>query len=184
MVEQRRQKQDETDALLAEIEGVLDHAQVGIALTRDGRFETVSRAFCDLFGFKREDIVGQRTSAIHRERLRRTLRACPPGIHARRCVQRRGRTHPHGVPWTRVKPPCERRLQRCVGFCVTHCCHPTPIEPCTGLGVSRLDRLEVTTNAALGTLALAQFTVGMRLKLASAPTRNQAVGGAASASTS
>lgn len=34
-------------------------------LTRDGRFEMVSRAFCELFGFKREDIVGQRTFAIH-----------------------------------------------------------------------------------------------------------------------
>jgi diguanylate cyclase (GGDEF)-like protein/PAS domain S-box-containing protein len=65
VVEQRRQKQDETDALLAKIEAVLDHAQVGIALTRDGRFEMVSRAFSDLFGFKREDIVGQRTSVIH-----------------------------------------------------------------------------------------------------------------------
>lgn len=65
VVEQRRQKQDETDALLSKIQAVLDHAEIGIALTRDGRFEMVSRTFCDLFGFKREDIVGQRTSAIH-----------------------------------------------------------------------------------------------------------------------
>lgn len=65
VVEQRRQKQDETDALLYKIQAVLDHAEIGIALTRDGRFEMVSRAFCELFGFKREDIVGQRTFAIH-----------------------------------------------------------------------------------------------------------------------
>lgn len=65
VVEQRRQKQSETDSLLAKIEVVLEHAEVGIALTRDGRFEMVSRAFCELFGFAQGYIVGQRTSVIH-----------------------------------------------------------------------------------------------------------------------
>lgn len=65
VVEQRRQKQGETDALLAKIEAVLDYAEIGIALTREGRFEMVSRSFCELFGFTKGDIVGRPTSAIH-----------------------------------------------------------------------------------------------------------------------
>ncbi|MGJ7487720.1 diguanylate cyclase [Variovorax sp. LT2P21] len=65
VVEQRHQKQAETDALLAQIEAVLDHADIGIALTRDGRYEMVSREFCEVFGFKKGDLVGQPASIIY-----------------------------------------------------------------------------------------------------------------------
>ncbi|MDB5851787.1 MAG: diguanylate cyclase [Rhodoferax sp.] len=65
VVDQRRQKQGETDALLSQIEAVLDHADIGIALTREGRFEMVSRQFCEVFGLERADIVGKPTAIIH-----------------------------------------------------------------------------------------------------------------------
>ncbi|PIF25429.1 PAS domain S-box-containing protein/diguanylate cyclase (GGDEF)-like protein [Acidovorax sp. 56] len=65
VMELRRQKQGETDALLSKIEAVLDHADIGIALTRDGRFEMVSREFCNVLGFQRTDILGQLASIIY-----------------------------------------------------------------------------------------------------------------------
>lgn len=65
VVEQRRQKQGETDALLAQLEAVLDHADIGIALTQEGRYEMVSRQFCEVFGFKKGDLVGQPASIIY-----------------------------------------------------------------------------------------------------------------------
>ncbi|MFM9928291.1 diguanylate cyclase [Variovorax sp. H27-G14] len=65
VVEQRHQKQEETDALLSQIEAVLDHADIGIALTREGRFEMVSREFCEVFGLKRGDLVGRPASTIY-----------------------------------------------------------------------------------------------------------------------
>jgi diguanylate cyclase len=65
VVGQRRQKQEQTDALLAQIEAVLNHADIGIALTRDGRFDLVSRQFCDVFGFERGALVGQPASTIY-----------------------------------------------------------------------------------------------------------------------
>jgi diguanylate cyclase (GGDEF)-like protein/PAS domain S-box-containing protein len=65
VVEQRRQKQGETDALLAKIEAVLEHAEIGIALTREGRFEMVSRAFCEVLDVAKSDLVGRPTSMIH-----------------------------------------------------------------------------------------------------------------------
>ena len=65
VVEQRRQKQGETAALLSQLEAVLDHADIGIALARDGRFELVSRQYCEVFGFRAADLVGQPTSIIH-----------------------------------------------------------------------------------------------------------------------
>ncbi|WP_307692225.1 sensor domain-containing diguanylate cyclase [Variovorax ginsengisoli] len=65
VVEQRRQKQDETEALLAQLEAVLDQADIGIALTREGRYEMVSRQFCEIFGFAKADLVGQPASIIY-----------------------------------------------------------------------------------------------------------------------
>ena len=49
----------------AELQAVLDNADVGLALTRDGRFEMVSRQFCRIFGFTPEQVVGQATRMIH-----------------------------------------------------------------------------------------------------------------------
>ncbi len=49
----------------AELHAVLDNADVGLALTRDGRFEMVSRQFCRIFGFAPDQVVGQSTRIIH-----------------------------------------------------------------------------------------------------------------------
>jgi diguanylate cyclase len=64
-VHQREQRQTEVQALLAQLEAVLDHAEVGIALTRDGRFELVSRHFCHVFRCEKHDAVGQTTRMIY-----------------------------------------------------------------------------------------------------------------------
>jgi diguanylate cyclase (GGDEF)-like protein/PAS domain S-box-containing protein len=44
---------------------VLDHAEVGIALTRNGRFELVSRQFCQIFRCDKTDVIGQATRTIY-----------------------------------------------------------------------------------------------------------------------
>ncbi|MEO6294101.1 MAG: diguanylate cyclase, partial [Burkholderiaceae bacterium] len=65
VVEQRHQKQGETQALLLQLEAVLDHAEVGIALTRNGHFELVSRHFCHIFRCEKQYVLGQPTRMIH-----------------------------------------------------------------------------------------------------------------------
>ena len=49
----------------SELQAVLDNADVGLALSRDGRFEMVSRHFCTIFGYPPADLVGQPTRRIH-----------------------------------------------------------------------------------------------------------------------
>ncbi len=65
VVTQRHERQRETEALLVQLEAVLDHAEVGIALTRDGRFDLVSRQFCRIFRSERAELVGQPTRLIY-----------------------------------------------------------------------------------------------------------------------
>jgi len=65
VVEQRERRQTEVQALLQQIEEVLDHAEVGIALTRNGRFELVSRQFCQIFRCHKADAIGQATRMIY-----------------------------------------------------------------------------------------------------------------------
>lgn len=65
VVEQRERRQTEVQALLQQIEAVLDHAEVGIALTRNGRFELVSRQFCQIFRCDKADALGQTTRMIY-----------------------------------------------------------------------------------------------------------------------
>jgi diguanylate cyclase (GGDEF)-like protein/PAS domain S-box-containing protein len=65
VVEQGKQRQAEVQALLQQIEAVLDHAEVGIALTRNGRFELVSRQFCQIFRCDKADAHGQATRMIY-----------------------------------------------------------------------------------------------------------------------
>lgn len=65
VVEQRQQRQSETQALLVQLEAVLDHAGVGIALTRNGHFELVGRQFCEIFRFTKQQVIGQPTRLIH-----------------------------------------------------------------------------------------------------------------------
>ena len=65
VVDQRQQRQSETQAMLHQLEAVLDHAEVGIALTRNGQFELVSRQFCRTFRCEKQHLVGQATRMIH-----------------------------------------------------------------------------------------------------------------------
>ena len=65
VVEQRQRRQGETHALLQQLQAVLDHAEVGITLTRNGHFELVSRHFCRIFRCDKHDMVGQSTRMIH-----------------------------------------------------------------------------------------------------------------------
>ena len=65
VVEQRQRRQGETQALLQQLEAVLDHAEVGIALTRNGQFELVSRHFCHIFRCDKHSALGQATRMIH-----------------------------------------------------------------------------------------------------------------------
>ncbi len=65
VVEQRRSRQQETQTLLQQLHAVLDHAEVGIALSRDGRFEMVSGQFCRIFRCERTELIGQSTRSIH-----------------------------------------------------------------------------------------------------------------------
>ena len=63
--DERERRQSETRALLLQLEAVLNHAEVGIALTRDGNFELVSRHFCATFGMEKEDMEGKPTRIIY-----------------------------------------------------------------------------------------------------------------------
>ena len=65
VVEQRQLRQRETQALLQQLRAVLDHAEVGIALTREGRFELVSRQFARIFRCDAPQLVGQSTRLIY-----------------------------------------------------------------------------------------------------------------------
>jgi diguanylate cyclase len=51
--------------MLHQLEAVLDHAEVGIALTRNGHFELVSRQFCRIFRSEKQHLIGQATRLIH-----------------------------------------------------------------------------------------------------------------------
>lgn len=65
VVEQRQRRQDEIQALVHQLEAVFDHAQVGITLTRNGRFELVSKQFCHIFRLDKQHAVGQPTRMIY-----------------------------------------------------------------------------------------------------------------------
>ncbi len=52
-------------ALMLQLQAVLDNAEVGLALSRDGRFEMVSRQFCTTLGYEGEQLVGQPTRIVH-----------------------------------------------------------------------------------------------------------------------
>ncbi len=63
--ELRRRRHDETHALLQQLEAVMDHAQIGIALTRNGQFELVSQHLCHVLGIEKRAIQGQSTRMIY-----------------------------------------------------------------------------------------------------------------------
>ena len=65
VVDQRQLRQAETEVLLQRLEAVMDHADIGLALTREGRFELVSRHFCEIFRCEKPAALGQPTRLIY-----------------------------------------------------------------------------------------------------------------------
>ena len=65
VVHERHLKQQETQALVQQLQAVLDNAEVGIGFTRDGRFELVSEHFCRIFGWQKSMTQGQHTRMIY-----------------------------------------------------------------------------------------------------------------------
>ena len=63
--EERERRQSETRALLLQLEAVLNHAEVGIALSRASKFELVSRRLCETFGLDKSDMEGKPTRIIY-----------------------------------------------------------------------------------------------------------------------
>ncbi len=55
----------ELKALLVQVESVLDHADVGIALSINSHFVQVSRRLCHIMRCERADLLGQPTRSIH-----------------------------------------------------------------------------------------------------------------------
>ena len=65
LLAERRRQQAHAQTLLLQVESVLDHANVGIALTVNGHFARTSRQFCELFACQRADLLGQPSNVIH-----------------------------------------------------------------------------------------------------------------------
>lgn len=63
--DERERRQAETNALLQQLEAVLKHAEIGIALTRSGKFELVSQHLCKTLGMHSADMQGQSTRIIY-----------------------------------------------------------------------------------------------------------------------
>ena len=65
VVAQREQGQANAQALLVQLQAVLDHAVVGIALTRNGQFALVSHQFCQVFHCSKAELLGRPTRQIY-----------------------------------------------------------------------------------------------------------------------
>jgi diguanylate cyclase len=65
VIAQGQERARETRAVLGQLQAVLDHAEVGIALTRNGRFELVSARFCTVFGSAPKQFLGLSTRTIY-----------------------------------------------------------------------------------------------------------------------
>ncbi len=65
LLQTRDRQGADMQALMLQLQAVLDNAEVGLVLTRKGRFEMVSRQFCLTFGHEREQLIGQPTRIIH-----------------------------------------------------------------------------------------------------------------------
>lgn len=63
--ERRALRQGEVQALLRQLEAVLDHARVGIALTRKSVFELVSEHLCQTLGTTKGELQGQSTRIMY-----------------------------------------------------------------------------------------------------------------------
>jgi diguanylate cyclase len=65
VMQQREQREQETQALLRQLEAVLDNAEVGIAFSRSSKFELVSRNLCRMLGLDKSQVTGQSTRLIY-----------------------------------------------------------------------------------------------------------------------
>ena len=65
VLEQGRRRQARIEGLVLELEAVLDHAGVGIAVSRNSRYELVSRHFCEMFRCERKQALGQLTRSFY-----------------------------------------------------------------------------------------------------------------------
>ena len=65
LLQQRERREARMNDLLLQLEAVMDNAEVGIALTRNGRFEMVSRGLCRMVHAERDQIVGQSTRLLY-----------------------------------------------------------------------------------------------------------------------
>ena len=65
VVAERQRQRIETQALIHRLEAVLDHAEVGIVLSRNSRLELVSQHFCDIFQCERQEALGQPTRSMY-----------------------------------------------------------------------------------------------------------------------
>ena len=61
----RQLQRTQTQALILRLEAVLDHAEVGIVLSRNSRLELVSQHFCDIFQCERQEALGQPTRSMY-----------------------------------------------------------------------------------------------------------------------
>jgi len=66
-----------------ELQAVLDHANVGLALTRDARIDIVNRQFCADLGYQREQVVGQSPRLVYAsdEAYEAFARVALPALH-------------------------------------------------------------------------------------------------------
>ena len=65
LLAQGDQQRADAQALLLQMQAVLDNADVGLALTRDGQFEMVSRQFCSIFQCDPAQARGHATRMIY-----------------------------------------------------------------------------------------------------------------------
>jgi diguanylate cyclase len=65
LLSERRGRQAEQQALLVQVESVLDHADVGIALSVNSHFVLVSRRLCQILRCERADLIGEPTRLLH-----------------------------------------------------------------------------------------------------------------------
>jgi diguanylate cyclase (GGDEF)-like protein/PAS domain S-box-containing protein len=65
LLQQRERREARMNDLLLQLEAVMDNAEIGIALTRNGTFEMVSRGLCRMLHAEREQLVGHSTRLLY-----------------------------------------------------------------------------------------------------------------------
>lgn len=65
ILRERSAVESSTMQLLSRLQAVLDNASVGIAFTREQKFELTSRTFCTLLGYETFELMGERARVIY-----------------------------------------------------------------------------------------------------------------------